>query len=96
VNYTLPDGRALTANLQPDNYWQLSIDGTPRAEIVGWPLPSTLAELLGYAVAHEQWPSWIDELAVEIERSRVAFPNAGAGGRPDAWPIGTDPKSVLR
>jgi hypothetical protein len=51
----------------PDGYWYLRIDGEPTAEIVGAPLNSTLAELLGYAVAHERWPVWIDDLAREIE-----------------------------
>jgi len=34
--------------------------------ITGSPLNSTLAELLGYKVADEQWPSWIDEMAEAI------------------------------
>jgi hypothetical protein len=38
-------------------------------EVVGEPLQSTLADLLGYSVAHDEWPSWIDDLAAEIERS---------------------------
>jgi hypothetical protein len=37
------------------------------AEVIGWPLASTLADLLGYNVAHEDWPPWIDDLAREIE-----------------------------
>jgi hypothetical protein len=67
TKHPLPDGRTLAAEAWPDGSWNLSIEGEPAAEIVGWPLNSTLAELLGYAVAHEEWPAWIDDLAREIE-----------------------------
>jgi hypothetical protein len=53
----------------PDRYWHLRIEGVPGAEIIGWPLNTALAELLGYAIAHEEWLSWIDHLAREIESS---------------------------
>jgi hypothetical protein len=34
---------------------------------VGHPLNSTLAELLGWNVAHEEWPEWINQLAEQID-----------------------------
>jgi hypothetical protein len=67
IKHRLPDGRTLAAEPWPDQYWHLRIEGEPGAEIVGWPLNSTLAELLGYDVAHEEWPIWIDDLAREID-----------------------------
>jgi hypothetical protein len=69
TRHLLPGGRTLTAESWPDGYWCLRIEDEPHAEIVGMPLNSTLAELLGYAVAHEEWPDWIDDLAREIEAS---------------------------
>jgi hypothetical protein len=67
-SYTLPNGRILEAGPTPDSKdWHLRIVGEPNREIVGRPLRSALAELLGYAVAHESWPSWIDRQADEIE-----------------------------
>lgn len=40
---------------------------------------STLAELLGYAVAQQEWPGWIDDLAEEIEEAfGGVVPHAGA------------------
>ena len=48
-------------------YWHLQIEGDPSTETVGWPLNSTLAETIGYVIAHEEWPTWIDDLAKEIE-----------------------------
>jgi hypothetical protein len=54
----LPDGRAVEVEPMPDgHYWRLRIEGDPESEIVGTPLQSTLAELLGYNVGHEDWPS---------------------------------------
>jgi hypothetical protein len=47
--------------------WSLRIEEELLAEILGWPLNTTLAELLGHAVAHEKWPTWIDDLAQVIE-----------------------------
>jgi hypothetical protein len=68
--YPLPDGRAVEVEQMPDGaYWRLRIKGEPASEIVGTPLRSTLAELLGYHVAHERWPSWIDDLASDVERA---------------------------
>jgi hypothetical protein len=73
--YALPDGRSMEIERIPDrDYWHLRIQGEPNAEIVGTPLGSTLAELLGYEIAHEQWPGWIDELACEVERGRARRP----------------------
>jgi hypothetical protein len=68
VIYALPDGRLLEVERLPsdDAYWHLRIKGEADAEIVGTPLASTLAELLGYQVAHEEWPEWIDDLAAEV------------------------------
>ena len=68
----LPDGRTLIVNrLTTDSEgrisWECWIEGDPTTVIVGWPLDSTLADLLGYDVAHEDWPEWINTLAAEIE-----------------------------
>jgi hypothetical protein len=66
--HPLPDGRSLEVErTRDDDYWHLRIQGDPSAELVGTPLNSSLAELLGYRVAHERWPEWIDTLAAEIE-----------------------------
>jgi hypothetical protein len=59
----------LIVEIRPDTTWHLRIEGNPSAEIIGSPLDSTLAELLGYSVAHEEWPDWIDVLARDIESS---------------------------
>ena len=71
TSHLLPDGRFLTVepfeSESDRTHWHCRVEGQPDAEIVGWPLNSTLAELLGYEVAREDWPQWIDELAVEIE-----------------------------
>lgn len=67
TTFSLPDGRTLAAEPMPDGYWYLRIDGEPHSEMAGWPLNSTLAELVGYNIAHEDWPSWIDDLAREIQ-----------------------------
>jgi hypothetical protein len=68
----LPDGRTLVAEWVDDRMGSLRIEGEPHAEIAGWPLNSTLAELLGYHVAHQEWPSWIHDLAREIEAAQGA------------------------
>jgi hypothetical protein len=66
--HTLPNGRTVVAERMPDRKsWYLRIEGVPNAEIVGWPLNSALAELVGYQVAHEPWPKWIDDISHEIE-----------------------------
>jgi len=49
-----------------DGHWHLALEGVKDGEIIGFPLDSTLAALLGYDVAHESWPVWIDRLAAEI------------------------------
>ena len=51
----------------PDGYWSLRIESDPNADIVGQPLNSTLADLVGYDVANEEWPAWVDDLAREIQ-----------------------------
>jgi hypothetical protein len=69
-HYRLPDGRTIEAERTADaRYWHLRIKDDPGAEFIGTPLNSTLAELLGYEVAQEQWPSWIDDLASQIENA---------------------------
>jgi hypothetical protein len=40
--------------------------GLNDAQLSGWPLDANLADLLGYDVAHEDWPEWIDRLAKEL------------------------------
>ena len=70
ATYELPDGRSLEVERMPDHvHWHLHIHGPPDTEIVGTPLGSTLAELFGYKVAHEEWPAWIDDLASEVEEA---------------------------
>ena len=74
--YPLPDGRTLLAGITDESggdapelgpLWELQIEGEDEAVSVGHPLNSTLAELLGWNVAHEEWPPWIDQLAHTIE-----------------------------
>lgn len=75
--YELPDGRVVQAGIVDESggdapelgpLWELAIQGDSDADVsVGHPLNSTLAELLGWNVAHEEWPAWIDELAAQIE-----------------------------
>ncbi|MCD6020880.1 MAG: hypothetical protein K0R20_590 [Actinomycetia bacterium] len=67
TTFSLPDGRTLAAEPMSDGYWNLRIEGEPHADIVGQPLNSTLADLVGYNVAHEEWPAWVDDLAREIQ-----------------------------
>jgi hypothetical protein len=72
--FVLPDDRILAVALFDSRrfgpMWELSITpGTSNETCAGKQLPSSLADLLGYRVAHEQWPSWIDDLASEIERA---------------------------
>jgi hypothetical protein len=50
----------------PDGHWELELEGVEDAVCVGWPLNEALADLLGYDVAQEEWPVWIDRLAEEI------------------------------
>jgi len=66
----LPTGQILLVHGRlPDGHWELELEGEKDAVSVGWPLNMTLADLLDYEVAHEEWPAWIDRLAEEIERS---------------------------
>jgi hypothetical protein len=75
TRHRLPDGRVVV--VEPTfvdagrTHWHCRLEGKPEAEIVGWPLNSTLAELLGYEVAREEWPPWINELAAEIESEKA-------------------------
>jgi hypothetical protein len=65
--FSLPDGRSLAAEPIDDGYWNLRIVGEPHTETVGWPLTPTLAEVVGYDIANEDWPAWVDDLAREIQ-----------------------------
>jgi hypothetical protein len=67
TNFSLPDGRTLAAEPMPDGDWPLRIEREPQAEIVGQPLNAALADLVGYNIAHEEWPAWVDDLAREIQ-----------------------------
>jgi hypothetical protein len=77
--FNLPDGRIVAASVfdlsggdspHLGPVWELSITpGEPTERCVGHPLNSALADLLGYRVAHGEWPDWIDELAAQIERA---------------------------
>ena len=75
--WTLSDGRVLHVALQGlggpgegkgyrRGWWECYIPESD-SQVLGSPLPSTLAALLGYDVAHDEWPEWIDQLAEEIE-----------------------------
>lgn len=89
ARYGLPDGRFLIVephDTKPQGgYWSCVVSGEEGLPIVGTPLNSTIAETLGYDVAHEQWPAWIDDLAAQIEelprptQIRLADPVADDG-----------------
>jgi hypothetical protein len=73
--FPLPDGRVLLAGIADESggdspelgpLWELQIEGREEA-VVGHPLNSTLADLLGWNVAHDEWPKWVDQLAQRIE-----------------------------
>jgi hypothetical protein len=76
--FLLPDNRMIEARVfddmpeepGPGPLWELRL--SEGESIVGRPLNSALAELLGHDVAHAQWPTWIDDLAEEIEATRRA------------------------
>lgn len=53
--------------------WEAKLEGAEsgRGVAVGHPLDSTLADLLGWNVAQEEWPVWIDELAAAIESDQL-------------------------
>jgi hypothetical protein len=64
----LPDRRVLIVKrVGDDGSWELKLAENPSDAIVGKPLNSCLASLLGYRIAHDEWPEWIDTLANEIE-----------------------------
>jgi hypothetical protein len=74
--YPLPDGGFVWAGIYDERggdapelgpLWEVKLDGSESGAGVGHPLNSTLADLLGWKVAHEEWPTWIDELAAAIE-----------------------------
>jgi hypothetical protein len=74
--YQLPDGRVLLAGIADESggdspelgpLWELGIEGHADLVQIGHPLDSTLAEFLGWKVAHEGWPRWINQLAEQIE-----------------------------
>lgn len=74
--YALPDGRVVIARVivplggdapELGPMWELEIQGFDGAVIVGHPVQSALAELLGYNVAQEEWPRWIGDVALRIE-----------------------------
>jgi hypothetical protein len=68
TRYALPDGRTLATEPMADGMFHLWIEGEEGvAEIMGSELDVALADLLGYVVAHEEWPAWIDDLARRIE-----------------------------
>ena len=67
----LADGRVL--RVTPDDpYCVCELEGTGETVVSGGDsgrlTGAMLAELLGYDVAHEDWPTWIDDLAVTSER----------------------------
>lgn len=67
----LPDGRIIRVTLDGP-YWVCELEGTGETVVSGGHsgrlTGAMLADLLGYDVAHEEWPSWIDDLAVSLER----------------------------
>lgn len=66
----LPNGQVLLVHGRlPDGNWELELEGVTDGVTVGRPLNSTLADLVGYHVGREYWPTWIDRLADEIRRS---------------------------
>jgi hypothetical protein len=80
-SYELPDGRVLNARVFADAdadaselgpLWEVTVD---QATIVGHPLHSTLADLLGWAPAAEDWPARVDVLAKRIERDSSGVPD---------------------
>jgi hypothetical protein len=63
TTHELPNGEILIVHGLGEAGWHLQIDDR---EIIGWPLNATLAELLGFRVGQEDWPTWIDRVAEEI------------------------------
>jgi hypothetical protein len=77
---TLPDGRVLVASPLPEEpdgrvFWECWIEGDASAVRLGCPLESTLADLVGYDVAHDELPDWIGLMAREIEAASGAEAN---------------------
>jgi hypothetical protein len=72
-SYQLPHGRRLQAGIRdngrdvphlgPNRELRIGLD-----TLVGHPLKSALAELLGRNPAHEIWPHWVDDLAGQDRR----------------------------
>lgn len=74
--YKLPDGAEVWVGILDESggdapelgpLWEVRLPGVKPEEAAGHPLDSLLAAALGWNVAHEAWPSWIDDLAVVIE-----------------------------
>jgi hypothetical protein len=74
--YKLPDGAVVWAGVLDESggespelgpLWEVKVEGAHPEEAAGHPLNSLLADVLGWHVAHEDWPAWIDELAAAIE-----------------------------
>ena len=50
-----------------DSGWCCWIEGREDDQwIGGWTLNGAIADLVGYDIAHEEWPTWIDRWADEI------------------------------
>jgi hypothetical protein len=72
AEYTLPDGRTLVVGpfeTRPEGlHWSCWVPGESEFPVNGFPLNKTIAAALGYDPSTgDGWPSWIDELAAEIE-----------------------------
>jgi hypothetical protein len=69
----LANGRVLRVTLDRQ-YWICELEGAGEAVVSsgerGRLTGAMLADLLGYDVANEEWPVWIDELASRLERDR--------------------------
>jgi hypothetical protein len=67
----LADGCVLRVTLD-DPYWVCELEGTGETVVSGNDsgrlTGAMLADLLGYDVAHDEWPTWIDDLAATFER----------------------------
>lgn len=67
----LADGRILRVTLD-GQYWVCELEGAGDAVVSsgesGRLSGAMLADLLGYDVADEEWPGWIDDLASKLER----------------------------
>jgi hypothetical protein len=73
--YELPDERTLLVRVfdeagwdkpQLGPAWELMIDGDEDSVGIGHPLDSNLAEVLGWDIAKDDWPTWVDQLAERI------------------------------